>query len=153
MPPLIVPHSGLVHYLPVLVACFKWDLLSMDVHVCSRRLFFSGTWWERRRPSNVLNTQQVCQTNNVFFLWPIWIRNTHAKNIIRALESFDWFACSRWKRHYFRRDDTRSWGGKLAVQVSLNIKPCSRPHVTPCRKCSRTFQGWTACVNSGFSLV
>lgn len=42
---------------------------------------------------------------------------------------------------------TGSWCGKLAVlAVFLNTDPCSHSHMTPCKKCSWTFQGQNACV-------
>lgn len=36
-----------------------------------------------------------------------------------------------------------SWGGKLLVQIPLNINPCSHWHMTSCRECPLTFQKYT----------
>lgn len=58
-----------------------------------------------------------------------------------SMESCDWFACSTLKHlssdtcnllcAYCLYNVTMCWGGKSAVQISLNIHPCSRLHMTP----------------------
>lgn len=43
-----------------------------------------------------------------------------------------------WFTTHFTWNDTRSWGGELALHISLVIDPCSLSHMTTCRKCSWT---------------
>ena len=116
----------------------------------------------------------VCKQNKLYWYVIRWVekhqRVKHSQ-IHPQLESCDWFACSTWMR--LLPEDitlyvpllamvplsfttqamiTRSWAGRLPVQICLNIHPCYHSHETPDRKSSTNVQGKTSCVKGAVVL-